>query len=255
MIYDKLSIIFLSIIASEKKDSTNSQIATYILNHRCQLKNIGIKEMAAECNVAISSISRFCKEIGLRDFAELKNLLISTNLHFEKLSTLNSNNERLYEYKEKVNDSIKMVVDSIDMENIVKLCDDIYNYQNIAIFGLLKAGGVALNLQCDLLMLGKQTYTNISYLQQIQYLLNADDKTLIIIFSYTGSYFDYHDTRILKKFIKNPKIWLISSCKKNYLPSIINYITFNSLHDQASHPYQLQFIAGLIAQEYSQRYK
>ena len=33
MIYDKLPIVFLSTIASEKKDSTNSQIASYILDH------------------------------------------------------------------------------------------------------------------------------------------------------------------------------------------------------------------------------
>ena len=33
MLYGKLPIVFLSTLASEKKDSTNSQIATYLLNH------------------------------------------------------------------------------------------------------------------------------------------------------------------------------------------------------------------------------
>ena len=38
MLYGKLPIVFLSTLASEKKDSTNSQIATYLLNHLDDIK-------------------------------------------------------------------------------------------------------------------------------------------------------------------------------------------------------------------------
>ena len=51
MLYGKLPIVFLSTLASEKKDSTNSQIATYLLNHLDDIKDIGIQEMAKECSV------------------------------------------------------------------------------------------------------------------------------------------------------------------------------------------------------------
>lgn len=253
MIYDKLPIVFLSTIASEKKDSTNSQIASYILDHLDQVQNIGIKDMAARCNVAVSSISRFCKEIGLRDYAELRELLLSTDLYFEKNSQLSSSNQLIHDYSSKVKESIEMVEKSIDMKAIVDLCEDIYRYKRVAIFGLLKAGAVALNLQGDLLMLGKQTYTNISYSQQMQYILTADENDLIIVLSYTGSYFDYQNLRGNKEKLKMPKIWFISSGNQK-IPSFINrVISFQSLQDQTSHPYQLQFIAGLIAQEYSKK--
>ena len=86
MPYGKLPIVFLSTLASEKKDSTNSQIATYLLNHLDGIKDIGIQEMAKECSVAMSSISRFCKEIGLNDFNELRELLITTNMTFEQVN-------------------------------------------------------------------------------------------------------------------------------------------------------------------------
>ena len=33
MIYGKLPVVFLSTIASEKKDATNSQIAAFLLDH------------------------------------------------------------------------------------------------------------------------------------------------------------------------------------------------------------------------------
>ena len=44
MLCGKLPIVFLSTLASEKKDSTNSQIATYLLNHLDDIKNIGIQD-------------------------------------------------------------------------------------------------------------------------------------------------------------------------------------------------------------------
>lgn len=253
MLYGKLPIVFLSTLASEKKDSTNSQIATYLLNHLDDIKDIGIQEMAKECSVAMSSISRFCKEIGLNDFNELRELLITTNMTFEQYSTSSKAKDRLKEYSSKVKESITMVEKSIDIQQIDALCKEIQKYEQVGIFGLLKAGAAAFNLQSDLLMLGKQTYSNISYKQQLQYISSTNEDDLLIIFSYTGSYFDYPDIRTLKNQLKKPQIWLISSKQESYPDFIDHVITFDSEQDQNSHPYQLQFIASLIAQEYARR--
>lgn len=239
MLCGKLPIVFLSTLASEKKDSTNSQIATYLLNHLDDIKNIGIQEMAKECSVAMSSISRFCKEIGLNDFNELRELLISTKMNFEQYSSSSKAKNRLEEYSLKVKESITMVEKSIDMQQIDALCKEIQKYQQVGIFGLL--------------MLGKQTYSHISYKQQLQYISSTNEDDLLIIFSYTGCYFDYTDIRTLKNKLKKPQIWLISSKKESYPDFIDHVITFDSKQDQNSHPYQLQFIASLIAQEYARR--
>ena len=222
MLYGKLPIVFLSTLASEKKDSTNSQIATYLLNHLDDIKDIGIQEMAKECSVAMSSTSSKAKD-------------------------------RLKEYSSKVKESITMVEKSIDIQQIDALCKEIQKYEQVGIFGLLKAGAVAFNLQSDLLMLGKQTYSNISYKQQLQYISSTNEDDLLIIFSYTGSYFDYPDIRTLKNRLKKPQIWLISSKQESYPDFIDHVITFDSKQDPNSHPYQLQFIASLIAQEYARR--
>ena len=238
MLYGKLPIVFLSTLASEKKDSTNSQIVTYLLNHLDDIKDIGIQEMAKECSVAMSSISRFCKEIGLNDFNELRELLITTNMTFEQYSTSSKAKDRLKEYSSKVKESITMVEKSIDIQQIDALCKEIQKYEQVGIFGLLKAGAVAFNLQSDLLMLGKQTYSNISYKQQLQYISSADENDLLIIFSYTGSYFDYPDIRTLKNQLKKPQISLISSKQESYPELIDHVITFDSKQDQNSHQYQ-----------------
>ena len=147
--------------------------------------------------------------------------------------------------------SIQMVEKTIDGHQILKLCQDIKQYNNVALFGLLKAGSAAINLQGDLLMLGKRVYMHVSYAQQIQYIVNASKDDLIIIFSYTGSYFDYQDLRALKKKLYEPKIWMITSKKESYPDFVDEIISFQSLQDQGSHPYQLQFVASLIGQEYA----
>lgn len=255
MIYSKLPVVFLTTLASEKNGSTNCMIASYILEHLEDMKDISIKELASRCHVAISSISRFTKEIGLRDFAELKELLNCPDLSFERQSSMHSFQERVNDYRQKVFDSITMVADTLDEKQLDKLCDDIKNYQQVAIFGLLKAGAVALNLQSDLLMLGKKVYTNISYQEQMQYILNARQDDLIIIFSYTASYFDYQDLRALKKKLYVPKIWMISAQEDSYPDFVDETLTFHSLQDQSSHPYQLQFVSSLMAQEYARKYQ
>ena len=88
MIYGKLPVVFLSVIASEKSGSTNSSIASYILEHMDEVKDTGIKELARRCHVGTGSVSRFCRDIGLRDFVELRELLQSTDENFQPYSLL-----------------------------------------------------------------------------------------------------------------------------------------------------------------------
>lgn len=74
-----LTIILLSTINSELINSNNYRIAKYILENMRALEDISITELAKECYVSNSSISRFCRDIGLRDYNELKVKLQSTS--------------------------------------------------------------------------------------------------------------------------------------------------------------------------------
>lgn len=251
MIYDKLPVVFLSTIASEKKDATNSLIASYILEHLEKMQDIGIREMAAACNVSLSSISRFCKEIGLRDFNELKELLRTTNLYYEEVSHDSEPMQRVTGYGSRVKDSVDLVTKTIDIPSVERLVKDLASYERIAAFGLLKAAGAAISLQADMLMQGRQVYTNVAYGEQIRYLEEAGRNDLIVIFSYTGTYFDSADIRKLGRRLMIPKIWLITGSREK-IPSFVNdVVRFESGHDQISHPYQLELAAGIIAQLYA----
>ena len=54
------------------------------------------------------------------------------------------------------------------MRAVDLLCERIHDAARVSIYGLLKAGGVAFNLQSALLMLGKRTSTSTSYAEQMR---------------------------------------------------------------------------------------
>ena len=255
MIYGKLPVVFLSVMASEKSGSTNSIIADYILNHMDEVKELGIKEIAERCHVGAGSVSRFCRDIGLRDFVELRELLNTTDDSFESHSSQESPKERALEYGKKVKHSIDLVTKTLLTQRLQELCRDLRQYEKVALFGLLKAESAAIHLQGDLWMLGKHVYTNVSYDQQIEYIRQAGNDSLILIFSYTGAYFDYQKENLFKSREKRelPRIWMISGRRKVFPEYVARTLDFQSLQDQAGHPYQLLYVAGLIAQEYGRQ--
>ena len=252
MIYGKLPVVFLSVIASEKSGSTNSIIADYILNHMDEVRDLGIKEIAERCHVDTGSVSRFCKDIGLRDFVELRELLNTAGDNFEPHSLAESPGERAEEYGKKVKHSIDLVTKTLSARRLEELCRDMRQYEKVALFGLLKAESAAVHLQGDLWMMGKHVYTNVSYDQQIEYIRNAGNDSLIVIFSYTGAYFEYQKEKLFRGRDKRdrPRIWMVSGRQKAFPEYVARVLDFKSQQDQAGHPYQLLYVAGLIAQEY-----
>lgn len=253
MFYGKLPIIILSEMASSKSNSINGYIATYILGHLDEIKDDSIRELANRVNVSASSISRFCRDIGLKDYNELKALLNDTTLRFDICSYADTVPERKDDYVAAVQRSLEQVRTSIDMAKVRALCMDIRRYEQVAVFGMLKAESVALNLQADLAMQGKHVITKLPYSEQIDYLDNADERCLVVIFSFTGIYYQYGLPRsAAKPKGKRPKVYFITSDPKaKEKGNCDEMIWFASNQDQASHPWQLQLVGSLIAQRYA----
>lgn len=251
MIYGKLPVVFLGLLASEKNGSTNSVIASYILDNLDNMKDIGIQQFAEECNVSNSSISRFCRDIGLESFLELKILLNQANLKKGPEASSGNFLERRQVYTEHIIDGIMQVSSSLSENMIQELVQDIYKFDQVATFGLMKAETASLILQSDLLMYGKKIFTNISFKEQIDYLMKVDDSHLVILFSFTGSFFDYAAIKPFLRKKKSPKIWMITGGHTSVPPFVSKCLRFSSKQGHFEHPGQLNFVATLIAQEYN----
>ena len=254
-----LLIILLSTINSEPIDSNNYKIARYIMENIDTMEKCTISELAKQCYVSNSSVSRFCRDIGLEDFTALKQQI--TIYAIQHKSAPNKFKFQGFDDQSLCRSYLLSVIDNLnhmyskDVENqIKKVAKDISKYNKIAAFGYMQSESVALNLQFDLQRTDKVIFTCIKIVEQIDYINNADKDTLIIIFSESGAYFRRLFDR--KKPFKNtqnkPKIYLITSNQDVSIPYVDEYIRYNCRHDYASHPYPLLMIEAMISISYTQ---
>ena len=248
--YGKLPIVLLSEIASAKEDTYRCRIATYLLGRGRE--KVTVEEIARDCFVSKSAVSRFCREIGLEDFDELKEIVMDTDRPFGFLGNDLEPSSRASVVVQKAADAMQQVAETLDYVALHKLVSEMQKAKRIACFGLLKAETAAINLQCDLTMLGFTVLTKVSYKDQMDFLSQSEADDLILIFSYQGIFFEYD----LPAEMKNGKgrIWIITgnpSAKEqlNHRSMIHDVLSFDSALDFLSHPYQLLAVSGIIAQE------
>ncbi len=242
MIYKKLPIVLLSTMASEKNDSTNYLIASYLLAHKETAGDLKITELAERCHVGTGSVSRFVRDIGLSGYHELS-VLLKEDFQLPVMEE---------ETPERICDEILSASRALDQKKINELCRAIRENGSVAAFGLLKAQAPVIMLQADLLMQKKLIITKTAYADQLQYLRDASLDDLILIFSFSGAYFDYPDVRALKRKLDQMNIWMIGSGK---CPSFIHHhLFYPSDLSSASHPWQLMIAAEQIAVTYQKMY-
>ena len=248
--YGKLPIVLLSEIACTKEDTYRCRIASYVLSR--MEEPLSVDEIARECFVSRSAVSRFCREIGLEDFSELKELQTQTGKTFERIESSPDQSIKGEKFVHGAMLAMEQAVSTLDQTSLCNLTQDILQAERIACFGLLKAETAAINLQSDLTMIGKKALTKVSYRDQMEFLSRSESSDLILIFSYRGIYFEYD----LPPGIRNGqgKLWIITGNPqvREKLPRWLkNYgiLSFQSSLDFVSHPYQLLVISSIIAQE------
>ena len=80
-----LIIILLSTLNDEPKGSNNYKIAKYMIENMRDLEECSLTDLAQACYVSNSSISRFCRDIGLKDFNALKNQIAKFSVEAARL--------------------------------------------------------------------------------------------------------------------------------------------------------------------------
>ena len=245
--YEKLPIVLLSELASGREDSYNCRIAAWLLGHMGE--HVSAEEIARACFVSKSAVSRFCREIGLEDFYALREMLATSGKHFEYIKGSDAASQA-HRVATLGAESMLLAAETIDMKALDQLAGEIAASPRIACFGLLKAQAAALNLQCDLTMLGKQAFTKVAFREQMEYLKSAGSDDLIVIFSYRGIYFDYDLPYEARR--TQARIWMITGSRDNVTErmhaNLQGILSFASNLDFASHPYQLIAAAGILAQ-------
>jgi len=97
------------------------RIADYILANPAECKNITTKELAAACQVAESSITRFVREIGLGSYQELK-LGIAESLTLSDAKGAAAEDKYVYEDISRYDDT-DIILDKILHRNVTSLIE------------------------------------------------------------------------------------------------------------------------------------
>lgn len=248
--YGKLPIVLLSEMAAGREDSYNCRIAAWLLARLG--RRVSVDEIAGECFVSRSAVSRFCRDIGLEDFSELRELMAASGKTFERIGAELPPEARGPALARRAALSMEKAAASLDPGEVARLAGEIVRARRVACFGLLKAEAAALSLQSDLVMLGRSAVTKVAFREQMEYLSAAGADDLILVFSYRGVYFDYDLPRGILRGA--PRLWMITGSQdaEARLRALgiraAGVIAFASDQDFASHPYQLLTAAGIIAQ-------
>ena len=242
-----LTILLFSILDVEPVNSIDYIIAEYLLLNEDKIYGISLSQISKECNVSKASISRFCRRIGCLDYVDLQ-IMIRSSINKKKTLKKREKLEpqeqsRLYfEACASVNKFLESVVVQKEVQSLIQ---DLYEYENIAIFGHLQSGDIAFQLRHDMSRLGKLVYSTTSLTQQEEYIINADNQNLIIIFSATGRYFTrFINPGKLSDKKKKPRIYMITTAQIEEIPDFVSQIiALDEKYDRVfSHVAMNQFV-------------
>ena len=167
------------------------RIAAYILADPVHITSISIQQMAAELDIAESSIIRFCKIVGCAGFSEVKLLLAkyspkSVRTIFEDLSETDSISTISESVFSRNIDTLERALQLLDFEKIEQAVGVLSRAENILILGVGASGTIAEDFYIRLMRIGIRAVSlTDSHLMQIQASQCGPD-TAVIAISHTG---------------------------------------------------------------------
>lgn len=167
------------------------RIADYILADPVHITSISIQQMAAELDIAESSIIRFCKIVGCAGFSEVKLLLAkyspkSVRTIFEDLSETDSISTISESVFSRNIDTLERALQLLDFEKIEQAVGVLSRAENILILGVGASGTIAEDFYIRLMRIGFRAVSlTDSHLMQIQASQCGPD-TAVIAISHTG---------------------------------------------------------------------
>lgn len=167
------------------------RIADYIIADPVHITSISIQQMAAELDIAESSIIRFCKIVGCAGFSEVKLLLAkyspkSVRTIFEDLSETDSISTISESVFSRNIDTLERALQLLDFEKIEQAVGVLSRAENILILGVGASGTIAEDFYIRLMRIGiRAVALTDSHLMQIQASQCGPD-TAVIAISHTG---------------------------------------------------------------------
>ncbi len=253
----------ITLLNDSEYDSTDAHIASELLRMIKDIDKIPIDIVAKKCSVSKSTVSKFVKKLGFDDYKEFRENAQNEKKHSEyhKFEQKITSDEKLesagvHQYLEVLKNDIDHLLDGISMIQIRKLAEAIHRFNKVAVFGSMYSQTAAMDLMYKIGAEGKYIKTNIDDRKQDCYIKNADEDTLIIIFSNSGQYI-YENGLIpndqSRSFVRNTKgkLAIITSNPEAAGDTSITYpVLYRFTSNVQNHEVIDRIIINLITDEY-----
>lgn len=261
MLFNRLLII----LNEEDRNSTNYHIALLMLEHIEDLQTMSIGQLAALCDVSKSTVSKFIRYIGYEDFSDFRYAAVFRDNKYRNDFNYATNvmeyiaQNSLDSYLLTVLQDITATYQSLDWASIDRLVDDLIQYRHVGAFGLMFSETAALDFQTKMCYLKKFIVTNINDVKQEQFIEQAGEDTLIIVFSDSGEFLDKYiripDFLNKTAFSKTrAKVVVITSNPKvQDDPRVAYTILYQKTRSMTTHRIVYGILTDIIAYKYRER--
>jgi len=188
----------LSYVNYGEAQGVDREIASGILENYNLIPKLTIYELADLCFVSASSITRFIRSIGYDSYKNFKNEVETTlkiDVDYSKkvnLATSEDLQPIFQRYTENVLENIRFTFNNLDYEQLHRICEMIYQANQIGFFGLEYANQIGFHFQNKMASLNKIIKLGVTDEKQQELAQELQEGALVFIVSLEGSYFYRH---------------------------------------------------------------
>lgn len=231
--YNEVDILYtlMSYVNVSSSQDMYYAIAHTILTHLDKIPDISINDLADLCYTSPATISRFCKDLNCKNFANFKHEiaialeLAKEEIHMDPvdLQKIHKNPQVLVDkiYQETI-ESLTMVHKSVNIHEIDKICEMIHNAKKVHMIGYQFNKIISNDFQMKMLKLRKFIYAFVERGDEIQRLDMIDEDSLVIIITVRARK-QLIDSLLTKIHEHHPRVLLITM-NKNYHNEYIDEI-------------------------------
>jgi len=176
-----LLYMLMNFLNNAIKKDTNYYLALSLAQNITHLSGWNLERTAAECNVSVSTLNRFFKDMGFESFSGAKKILLhdeySKGILFDQTG------------KQKTSEAISRTLDNInriDPRLIDSAVDKMIQCKKIIFYAYGNNINLTLKTQVELMKLGKLSICNIDILRQSQTIKEAGADDLLFCISING---------------------------------------------------------------------
>lgn len=182
----------LRFINIANEDSIYQSLAVELLKRKTQISNATITDMADACFVSTATLSRFCKKLGFKEYAQFKESFRS-EYEFERDYTPAFREQLQHDtvtairsLGDQICTSVTQCAQQLDFQTLDRIIHRIHESEHVAFFSSNLLQQIATDIQQRLEKLGKLTYSFYQSTYQLQHVQTMDQHSLAIFISVNG---------------------------------------------------------------------